>query len=377
MSKKRNWWQKFLDWFKGATVTPTPQPPVKPPVVTPPLPLPVDPPFVQPTAPWPEFRKGITKRLAKVTHNFSSLFWTSAGVRACAYENRHEDGRDDSYIIDPTISAPDPRTGQHVMTGKRIYSETCETFGEPVAVGGVLRIPQEGKDQKVNVYDPITGIVTQGIRQAHKIALCGVVLNGVPMVFSWNQQQGDNSRTVMQNALTGAVAYEFPRGVIGCPVSAVELTPGVALCAFAFDNSKRTEGACITTDGRRVEGTLKISELCKTTAGEIVGGDSNGNLVRLDGLRWRPWASLGGGRIFKLRTDGRYLYATVDGPPRLCVVRDDGQWRELDRGSQQSYGQFGLNVAVGPASVYWTRQDESKTGALVELVKVPASMDLG
>jgi len=346
-------WKAFIKdlkaWWKSVNVTPDP---VKPddPVIVP------DDPVTPPADSFPQFTKGRIVRLEKKTHNFSALFYTPVGLRACAYENRHEDGRDDAYLLDPF--------------GKRIHSEKCETFGEPVGAGGVLRIPQEGGDARVNAYDVATGRVTQSSKQPHKIALCGVMLRGTPHIFSWNQKQGGDSRTAMHNDVTGAVIYTFP-GVIGCPVSAVELTPGVALCAMAFDNSGRDDGACVTTDGRRVGGSLKVSELVRWR-GKIYGGGRGGGIYPLDEARM-SWglavSALGAGCIFKLRPGGdRYLYATVDGPPRLCVILPDGRWTELDRGPQQSYGQFGINCAVSNDRAWWTRQDESKTGCVVELV---------
>ena len=344
MSKAGNLWKRFLAWLAGLT-KPTPDPVVPGPTG-----------FLT-------FNKGRIVRLEKVTHNYSALFHTPVGLRACAYENLHELGRDDSYILDPLA-------GDH---GRRIYSEKCETFGEPVG-SNALRIPQEGDDQRINVYDPVTGVVTQGPKQTYKIALCGVVLREIPHVFSWNQKGGGDSKTVMQNALTGDVVYTFPKGIVGCPVSAVELTPGVALCAFQF--GKDAETICVTTDGRRVEGDARINALSKAFGGRTFGGDKAGVVFELvaigSRLTWAQFSKLGG-KVFKLRADGeRYLYATVDGPPRLCVILPDGRWKELDRGTQQYYGQFGLNVAVGPGRVWWTRQDESKTGCVVELTALAA-----
>ena len=271
-------------------------------------------------------------------------------MRACAYENLHEQGRDDSYILDP-------------LTGRRIYGETCETFGEPVlSESGLLYIPQEGKDKRMNVFAPVSGSVQQGITQTHSIALCGVVLRGIPHVFSWNQKQGGDSRTNMQNAISGAVVYEFPRGVVGCPVSAVEVSHGVALCAFNFGDE-----VCVTTDGRRVSGSYRVNALVAwRRTRNIYGGDRDGNILRLNGMAWEPVTNCGG-RVFKFAPGETQLYATVDNPPRLIAIAPDGQWREVDRGPIQKYGQFGLNVALQGRDVYWTRQDESKTGECVRV----------
>jgi hypothetical protein len=345
-------WKKLVEQWKAwwRKKQPAPQPQPAPDPVPTPTPDPVTPPA--PPVPPPQFptwRKTAKVRLSKSTHNFSALFPTAAGVRACAYENLHEQGRDDSYILDP-------------MAGRRIYTETCETFGEPVlSESGLHYIPQEGGERRMNVFAPASGSVQQGITQTHKIALCGVTLNGVPHVFSWNQKQGRDSRTVMQNAISGAVVYDF-RGVVGCPVSAVEVSPGVALCAFNFGDD-----VCVTTDGRRVSGTYRVNALAAwRRTRNIYGGDRDGNILRLNGMAWEPVTNCGG-RVFRFAPGETQLYATVDSPPRLVAIAPDGQWREVDRGPIQKYGQFGLNVALQSPILYWTRQDESRTGECVRL----------
>ncbi|MCC6594244.1 MAG: hypothetical protein IT479_13355, partial [Xanthomonadales bacterium] len=246
-----------------------------------------------------------------------------------------------------------------------IHSEKCETFGEPVTVGLRHWIVQEGGDKRVQILDGATGQVVQGVTLPHKITLCGVAMAGVPYAFCWNQKTGGDSKTAMVNLVDGRVTdlSAFMRGV---PVSAVGLSSSEALCALNYAGMDYA----VTTIGRKLPG-IAINALLKTKGGEILGGDRDGILYRLDFAGWK-WVKLTdlGGRVFKLAAshDPRWIYATTDGPPRLLVIRtSDWQWREVDSATRQSYGQFGLCVATRGNRVYWTAQDPSKTGCCIEI----------
>ena len=289
MSKKRKWWQKFLDSiFPGWDVTPDPEP-VKPVIVPTPINFPT------------------SIRLVRA-HETRDREWNvsfhGAGVVG-EYDNK---SRHDSRI------APLGQPRKDLIAGDW---ETLQapTLGRCAAEKGSAGAPYLDD-----------GLWHYGHKPRHKISLVTAFYRGKAVTFSADQNSG--AKSDMEDSETGALISTLHK--TGSVIAAVPHGDAL-LCAL--DGGERM--TVVDTAGREHPAAVRCFA---ARNGRILAGGQDGNIRELVGGVWTV-VSLAplGGRIMDLAFDlSGLLWATTDKGDVWCML-SDGQVRRYVKG-EVDYG---------------------------------------
>jgi hypothetical protein len=336
-------WKKLVEqlkaWWKKQQPAPIKPDPVKP------KPDPVTPPV--PPSQFPTVRVTRLPWASRAGWNVPCLIPSPRGLLATRY---NDNSREDSDVVAVTGG-----------TWGDMPAGGWETLASAATAGGLSFVTPENGDGRVIVLDHVSGGWRKGVQRAEKICIAACVVQGRPVVFSWDQKGG--SPSVAQWADTGERLAVLP--VTGCVTAACEHDGG-ALCVIDGGNAGKT---IVDTRGRLYP--LAARSILRDGATVYAGG-ADGLVYELVGSRWQAHTTAAvQGRIMSMVSHAGFLWLT-DERANVWMVNARGGVRQIRTGDGIKIGWFGPPLAVDGDSVVMAAKvpDGNSWRCVVERVSI-------
>ena len=305
MSKKRKWWQRFLDALKRF-FNPTPVDPVKPDPVKPDDPV-IVPPDSFPSVTFTEVHKTRDREW--------NISFHGAGIVG-EYDNK---SRKNARLV-------------KLGTKTDLIAKNWETLQAPTEGGGPTKYCAAEKGSNGAPVINYDGSVFIGRKPRHEISLCTGVINGRSVTFSSDQKK--EARSDWEDSATGVRLGTLH--LSGAVIAAVPYAMGL-LCVLQGGE----RATIVTTTG--AEFPLNAWCLVRSDLGRIFAGGNDGHVYELVSGEWGKQTTTPlGGCVMSIECDGPYLWAATSKGDLWCILMDGRAQRvregDVDYGGNSWFG---------------------------------------